>query len=668
MKALPPRRLGARLMAGTTLQVLLISTAVGALAYWSGRRSGLERAELERQQERITLLSSQLSSRLGAPRLINAMNMARIRQGLMRLDDFNGMASHFVAQLRNSPVSYINYGTVTGDFIGVERRDDGRLTINEDSHHPLGRGNMGIYAVTTTGQRGQLLEVIPGMATFHGEPWYTDTVKANRPTWSSVYAWEERPEVFSIAFNEPVRDAQGRLLGVIGNDFVLTQLSTWLEQVWRDQQGLALVVERNGMVVAASRPGLTRIGKPARWTRARVDQLSDPLARLLSRTYFRRSPNGTLELAQPMGPPDHRPLESDGFLLDAQHWGQPVGLNWLLLTATGTNDAVRTSRQLSPVTLLVSLLAIALTVLISSSFTRWLLEPLLELRRRALQTTPEVESNPGRIQFNPQLAAGSAIEIEQLAQAFGELVQQLNAQNAALLRQEERLEAKLRSSLHAAAVAHEINLPLSTLLLNARLLLERSGDQLGDTERQRLEALDHDAQQVVGTIEKMRTLLRNVQTDRQPTDLAEVVRSALVQMRTPLRQAAVDLVRDPSLEQPLSVQGDPAQIQISVVNLLRNAIEALNQPPATEAPRIGLRLERCIGGDGEAVIDLIVDDNGPGFPEGLEAITPLETSKPQGSGLGLFVVETTMANHGGEVALERSPWGGARVRLRFPAS
>ena len=415
MKTLLPRRLGARLMAGATLQVLLISAAVGALAYWSGRRSGLERAELERQQGRI-----------------NGMNMARIRQGLMRLDDFNGMAAHFVAQLRNYPVGYINYGTVAGDFIGVERRDDGRLTINEDSHHPLGRGNMGIYAVTATGRRGQLLEVIPGMAPFHGEPWYTETVRANRPIWSPVYAWEERPEVFSIAFNEPVRDANGRLLGVIGNDFVLTQLSAWLEQVWRDQQGLALVVERNGMVVAASRPGLTRTGRPGGWTRARVDQLSDPLAGLLSRAYFRRGPNGTLALAQPVGQPDHRPLESEGFLLDAQHWGQPVvGLNWLLLTATGTDDAVRTSHQRSSVALLLSLLAIALALLISGSFTRWLLEPLLELRRRALQTTPEVESNPGRLQWKPQLAAGSAIEVEQLAQAFGELVRQLNAQNAA---------------------------------------------------------------------------------------------------------------------------------------------------------------------------------------------------------------------------------------------
>lgn len=660
-----PRRLGVRLMAGATLQVVLISAAVGSLAYWSGRRGGLERASLERQQGRITLLSSQLSSRLDAPRKVNALNLALIRQGLLPLNNFDAMAGRFVAQMRHYPVGYINYGTTSGDFIGVERRDDGTLTINEDSAAPLGRGTMGIYAVDGAGQRGALLEQIPGMTTFHQEPWYAETVKANRPLWSSIYAWEERPEVFSISFNEPVRDARGQLLGVIGVDFVLTQLSTWLEELWRDQQGLALVVERNGMVVAASQPGLTRTGQPGQWRRARIDQLANPLAQVLSRTYFQAQPNGTLQLRADRLQPNRPLLEQNDLLLDAQRWGEDEGLNWLLLTATNTDVAVRASQQLSLVALLASLVAIALALLISGNFTRWLLEPLLELRRRALQAEGDGSGKPGQIPFSPQLADGSAIEIEQLARAFGELVERLNGQSAALRRQEERLEAKLRSSLHAAAVAHEINLPLSTLLLNTRLLLEHSGAQLEGVERERLEAMGSEAQRVLATIEKMRTLLRNVQTEHQPLELGAVVRSSLLQMRSALRQRGISVNRDASLERPAPVEGDATQIQMAIVNLLRNALEALAPSPADLAPagaQISLALEHTAGG-----VDLIVDDNGPGFPASRRTIVPLETTKPLGSGLGLFVVETTMVNHGGSVALERSPSGGARVRLRFPA-
>lgn len=660
-----PRRLGSRLIAGTTLQVLLIGAAIGALAYWSGRRSGLERAALERQQGRMTLLSSQLSSRLDAPRRINNLNMALIRQGLLRLDNFDAMAGRFAAQMQAYPVGYINYGTTAGDFIGVERRDDGSLTINEDSQHPLGRGQMGIYAVDARGRRGRLLEVIPGMTTFHQEAWYTDTVKAGRPLWSSIYAWEERPDVFSISYNEPVRSASGQLLGVIGVDFVLTQLSTWLEQLWRDQQGLALVVERNGMVVAASKPGLTRTGRPGQWRRARIDQLSSPLAQLLTRTYFQSDRQGNLHLRVPLSAMRRGPIERSDYLLDAQRWGQGEGLNWLLLSATGNDDAVRATRQLTVVALLASLLAVVMGLLISGGFTRWLLEPLLELRRRALEAAAEVDTHPGRIAFSSRLTRGSAVEIEQLAGAFGELVERLNSQSATLLRSEERLEAKLRSSLHAAAVAHEINLPLSTLLLNTRLLLEQSRDQLQGLERERLEAMAVESQRVVATIEKMRILLRNVQTEAQPVDLASVTRSALLQTRSALRQAGIEVSRDSSLElRTVQVQGDPTQIQIAIVNLLRNAIEALQQQPAVHTtPRIAVRLEPT-----DAGVDLIVDDNGPGFPAGQRTIIPLHTTKAQGSGLGLFVVETTMANHQGQVLIERSPWGGARVRLRFPGA
>lgn len=649
-------------MAGATLQVLLISVAVGALAYWSGRRSGLERAELERQQGRMTLLSSQLSSRLTAPRSINSLNVALIRQGRLNLRDFDAMAGHFVAQMRHYPVGYINYGTTAGDFIGVERRDDGTLTINEDSPTPLGRGTMGIYGVDAAGRRGTLLEAIPFMTTFHQEAWYADTVKANRPVWSSIYSWEERPEVFSISYNEPVRNARGQLLGVIGVDFVLTQLSTWLEQLWRDQQGLALVVERNGMVVAASQPGLTRTGKPGHWRRARIDQLTNPQARMLSRTYFKTQPNGSLQLRADRLQPNRQSIEQNDVLLDAQRWGQEEGLNWLLLSVTGSDAAVRTTNQLTLVAFLASLMAIGMALLISGGFTRWLLEPLLELRRRALQAKDDGDGKPGRILFSPQLAAGSAVEIEQLALAFGELVERLNGQSTTLLRQEERLEAKLRSSLHAAAVAHEINLPLSTLLLNTRLLLEQAGDQLQGLERERLEAMGVEAQRVVATIEKMRTLLRNVQTEHQQLDLAEVARSSLLQMRSALRKSGISVIRDSSLETPATVEGDPTQIQMAIVNLLRNAVEALGQEGATgRAPQIAMALEPSAEG-----VDLIVDDNGPGFPAGQHTITPLETTKPQGTGLGLFVVETTMANHGGTVKLEPSPWGGARVRLHFP--
>jgi C4-dicarboxylate-specific signal transduction histidine kinase len=65
-------------------------------------------------------------------------------------------------------------------------------------------------------------------------------------------------------------------------------------------------------------------------------------------------------------------------------------------------------------------------------------------------------------------------------------------------------------------------------------------------------------------------------------------------------------------------------------------------------------------------VELRVADNGPGFGDLQLEDLPLTTSKHQGMGLGLFVVQTTITNHGGTMALGRSALGGAEVLLRLP--
>ena len=226
------------------------------------------------------------------------------------------------------------------------------------------------------------------------------------------------------------------------------------------------------------------------------------------------------------------------------------------------------------------------------------------------------------------------------------------------------LEDKLKSSLQAAAVAHEINLPLSTLLLNSKLLLEQQEAPLPTNLNEHLQAIASNADEVVTTIEKMRSLLRNVQTHHRRLNLANVARSALLYAGPSLKAAGITVQRE-GLEASLAVLGDAAQIQIAVVNLLRNALEALETagPAAATPATIAVRLQS----EGDAIV-LSVADNGPGFQAPQTALTPLETSKASGSGLGLFVVQTTMENHRGSLAIGRSSLGGAEVRLIFPAA
>ena len=673
----PGQRLRDRIIWATSLQLLLVSSAVGGMAYFSGQRSGLSFTDALRQQDAITDLSEQLSSRLQAPQLINNLNVLAIRQGQLALTDFQAMGQRFWSQMQLFPVGYINFGNPAGEFIGVERLESGAFVLNEDAiASPLGKGTLGVYALGAKGERGALLETVPGMTTTHEEAWYVETVKAGKASWSSIYQWEDKPAVLAISYNQPLYGPNRQLLGVIGVDFVLSQLNTWLAEVWKDVRGFALIVEPDGMVVASSRPGFTSTGTGDATRRVRIDQLRDPLVQAASRSLFRQGRNGSLQpRTEQIGP---HTTDQDGhtFLLDLHPWGQREGLNWLLITANQSDQAVQASQRFALIALLLSLAAVAAAVVVTIRVGNWLLGPLEVLRRRCGEAATQVTPTTADLVFDPQLPAGSAVEIEAVSQAFGALVERLTQARRQLAEAMERerlkdaqtvlvLEDKLKSSLQAAAVAHEINLPLSTLLLNSKLLLEQGNAPLSPPLQEPLRAIAANADAVVATIEKMRSLLRNVQTHHQLLNLAHVTRNALLYAAPSLKAAGVTVQRQ-GLDQSWAVMGDAAQIQIAVVNLLRNALEALESAgdgvdgaPAT----VVVGLER----DADTVV-LTVADNGPGFPAPETALEPLATSKPTGSGLGLFVVQTTMDNHHGRVVVGRSPLGGAAVRLIFPAA
>jgi C4-dicarboxylate-specific signal transduction histidine kinase len=168
-----------------------------------------------------------------------------------------------------------------------------------------------------------------------------------------------------------------------------------------------------------------------------------------------------------------------------------------------------------------------------------------------------------------------------------------------------------------------------------------------------------EAQRVVATIDKMKTLLRNVQTEHRPIDLAEVVKSALLYNKGLLARHHI-LLRQAGLDRACPLRGDDAQLQLAVTNLVRNAVEAIEE---AKPKKCEILIELHANG---GAAELVIGDSGPGWPMAGPAETPLTTTKKSGTGIGLYVVRTALQNHRGEVAFGRSPLGGAEVRLKFP--
>lgn len=214
----------------------------------------------------------------------------------------------------------------------------------------------------------------------------------------------------------------------------------------------------------------------------------------------------------------------------------------------------------------------------------------------------------------------------------------------------------------SGSLAHELNQPLTAILSNAQAaqrILHRDPSDLEQVQEILADIVDTDrrAGQVIG---RLRSLLRREAREFVPLDINDVVQECVRLMRNDLlnRRVACRLNLMPGLP---GCMGDPIQLQQVLMNLMRNASDALPDEPAERI--IKIRTQRTDTGVCTEVVD-----SGSGIPaDMLERIfTPFETTKPTGMGMGLAVCRTIVRAHGGRIWAENVKPRGARVSFELP--
>jgi signal transduction histidine kinase len=144
--------------------------------------------------------------------------------------------------------------------------------------------------------------------------------------------------------------------------------------------------------------------------------------------------------------------------------------------------------------------------------------------------------------------------------------------------------------------------------------------------------------------------------------MADVIDAALAALRDRIEKANVEVVRESDAAG--TMRGDPEQLRRVLINLLSNALDALQDGAPTQ-PRIELAV-----GENLAATEVWVRmrDNGPGIPpERLaQLFEPFRTSKTGGTGLGLAISKKIVEAHGGRIDVESSPGAGTEFVLIFP--
>jgi PAS domain S-box-containing protein len=217
----------------------------------------------------------------------------------------------------------------------------------------------------------------------------------------------------------------------------------------------------------------------------------------------------------------------------------------------------------------------------------------------------------------------------------------------------------------AAGVAHEVNNPLTYVILQLDRLRARLGRSLVDPrDREACEAMLADAldgsQRVAQIVRDLLWFAREDNGGRVPIDVREAIDTAVKLATSALRHRAT-LVRDVG-EVP-AVAGNAARLTQVFLNLVVNAAQSFpRDAPDDNHVWIDVRTR----GD-RVVID--ISDDGPGIPDALarRVFEPFFTTKPGGTGLGLSISRSIVEDGGGAIELLPRPGGGTLMRVSLPA-
>ena len=216
----------------------------------------------------------------------------------------------------------------------------------------------------------------------------------------------------------------------------------------------------------------------------------------------------------------------------------------------------------------------------------------------------------------------------------------------------------------ASGLAHELNQPLAAILMKAEVAAQKARLGRRTDKKASLEMLDFIADQAHRggeIIRRMRQFVRKTEPERTPLDLPEAIADVVSLMKSELDQGEVAVVQILPSGLP-RVLADRVQFQQVLVNLMRNALEAMQDSGLGQRQ---LAIEAASRGQS---VEISLSDTGPGVSEDRIAnlFSAFSSTKPGGMGLGLAISRTIVEAHGGHIWATRNPTVGMTFTLTLP--
>ena len=416
IKAVPKFRLHTTLVIPFLLQII---AAVGLVGYFSFRNGNKAVEELANQliKEKSARIERHVLDYFDKPQTLVKMTHAGIQSGNLELNNFDSLRSFFWHVVNREKLdNYLYLGTATGQFIGVERKDDGTVLYKVRNQNTI--PNRQTYLLDDRGNPQKLIkssEYDP-----RNRPWYKEGTTIKQSGWSPIFASFSRQNTsLEISPIRPIFGTDGQILGVISMNLRLVRIAKYLKKLEISPNGKSFIIERSGDLIASSTKVepfiISENNNNRQIQRLPAIAAQDPIISGTSKFLKRQFGNFTTITKD-----SQLKMEID----NARYYIQvlPIrdgrGIDWLTVVVVPEQDFMTQIYKNTRNTILLCCLALLCAIVIGVITSDWLTDPILRISQASDQLAQG--------DLEQTVPSSAIVEINTLANSFNSMAVQLN--------------------------------------------------------------------------------------------------------------------------------------------------------------------------------------------------------------------------------------------------
>lgn len=456
-----------KIQQGLPLQILLIAPfvlqlfgVVGLVSYFSFRNGQKSVQNLAEQLmvEIEVLISGHLDTYLATPHTVNQLNKHALDLGQLNLQDLRSMEQHFWRQSQVfDSVSYIQFGNVQGEFVGLEVNDNQTIRYQVTEFQK----SLQTYTIDAQGARGQLLKTSPNYDP-RQRPWYIVPQQADRPAWTDIYAWVN-PPTLAITLGQPYYDPLGEFQGILATDLTIAQISDFLSSLKIGKSGQTFIFDATGLLIATSAQELPFNLVENTPQPIQVKDSTNPLTRSTVEFLIEHFGDLTnIDEKQTL----YFEINGQKHFLNISFLQDEYGLNWIGAIVVPESDFMKEVHENNRISILLCVIALGLATTLGICTSRWITRPIQQL----IKASKAISTG----YFNQVSVAKGVRELDTLTVSFNQMAEQLQISFRDLEQANRNLEQEIveRQQIGQELKYNSLHDPL-TNLPNRALLMER---------------------------------------------------------------------------------------------------------------------------------------------------------------------------------------------------